>query len=75
MTLSQKQLKEHLYPTKELPLYSDFYEPPLTASPAINEEILVVDCEMVLSEAGFELARTTIVNFQGQVIFDELFKP
>ena len=30
---------------------------------------------MVISNKGFELARTTIVNFEGEVIFDELFRP
>lgn len=30
---------------------------------------------MVISEAGFELARATIVNFEEETIFDELFKP
>lgn len=37
--------------------------------------ILIVDCEMVLSEAGFELARATIINFEGEVLLDEFFKP
>ena len=30
---------------------------------------------MVISDEGFELARATIVNFEGEIIFDELFKP
>ncbi len=41
----------------------------------MKDWILIVDCEMVLSEAGFELARVTIVNFKGETLFDELFKP
>jgi RNA exonuclease 1 len=35
----------------------------------------VVDCEMVSSVNGFELARATIINFEGEIIFDEFFKP
>ena len=41
----------------------------------MKDWILIVDCEMVLSEAGFELARATIVNFEGEVLLDEFFKP
>jgi RNA exonuclease 1 len=37
--------------------------------------ILVIDCEMVTTANGFELARCTIVNYEEDVIFDELFKP
>ena len=30
---------------------------------------------MVLSQRGFELARVSIINFKGELIYDELFKP
>ena len=30
---------------------------------------------MVMSVKGFELARTSIMNFAGQLIYDEFFKP
>ena len=69
-------MKLHLYPSKELPLYSDFYELQNKKKEVENKnKILIVDCEMVISEAGFELARATIVNFEEETIFDELFKP
>jgi RNA exonuclease 1 len=75
--LTPEELRQHLYPSKQLPLYNDFHE--LTNSdnnkPEQKNKMLIVDCEMVISEAGFELARATIVNFEGEVIFDELFKP
>ena len=62
--LTPEELKTHLYPTKELPLYQEYFEPNLNETTnEIKNWILIVDCEMVLSEAGFELARATIVNF------------
>jgi hypothetical protein len=30
---------------------------------------------MVSSAQGFELARATIMNFEGEILFDELFRP
>ena len=31
--------------------------------------------QMVLSAQGFELARVSIMNFNGQTIYDKFFKP
>lgn len=37
--------------------------------------VLAMDCEMCLSEDGQELARVSIVNLEGEVVFDELVTP
>lgn len=69
--LTPEELKAHLYPNKEYPIYADFYElQHPNNEPEQKNKILIIDCEMVVSAAGFELARATIVNFSGEVIFD-----
>ena len=37
--------------------------------------ILAMDCERVLTKKGERLARISIVNFYGNVVFDTLVKP
>ena len=38
--------------------------------------IVAIDCEFVLGENGLkELARITIVNYNRNVLFDEIIKP
>jgi RNA exonuclease 1 len=36
---------------------------------------MAIDCEMVVTKDGFELARLTIMNEHREVICDELVKP
>lgn len=41
-----------------------------------GRKILAIDCEMVLSERGEHLlAKITVLNWQGEVVLDELIKP
>ncbi|KAH8857767.1 RNA exonuclease 5 [Schistosoma japonicum] len=40
-----------------------------------NSPMFAVDCEMVLTSVGSELARVTMVDEKGTVIFDRLVKP
>jgi RNA exonuclease len=41
-----------------------------------GRQVIAIDCEMVMtSEGGFELARISIVNWDGDVLLDELVKP
>ncbi|KAL2312954.1 Ribonuclease H70 [Schizosaccharomyces pombe] len=47
----------------------DFHSPP------INPKILAIDCEMVRTENGLEIARVTIVDMKSEVIYDEFVKP
>uniref|UniRef100_A0A6A7G460 Exonuclease n=1 Tax=Hirondellea gigas TaxID=1518452 RepID=A0A6A7G460_9CRUS len=39
------------------------------------DQLVGMDCEMVVTENGFELARCSIVNDQSTVIFDKFCKP
>lgn len=36
---------------------------------------MALDCEMVKTDNGLELARITIINFNCEVLMDELVKP
>ena len=38
-------------------------------------EILSLDCERILTKKGDRLARISIVNFYGNIVFDTLVKP
>jgi len=38
-------------------------------------QVLALDCERVLTDKGERLARVSIVNFYGNIVFDTLVKP
>lgn len=38
-------------------------------------QVLALDCERVLTNKGERLARVSIVNFYGNIVFDTLVKP
>eukprot|EP01059_Diplonema_ambulator_P005574 TRINITY_DN15338_c0_g1_i1.p1 TRINITY_DN15338_c0_g1~~TRINITY_DN15338_c0_g1_i1.p1 ORF type:complete len:602 (+),score=179.26 TRINITY_DN15338_c0_g1_i1:29-1807(+) len=40
-----------------------------------SEKIIVIDCEMCLTEHGSELTRVSVLNWCGEVLYDELVKP
>lgn len=70
--LTPEELKTHQYPDKKEEEYEEYYELTRIGQNQVEtkNKILVVDCEMVSSVNGFELARATIINFEGEIIFD-----
>ena len=38
-------------------------------------KILALDCERILTKKGDRLARVSVVNFYGNIVFDTLIKP
>ncbi|CAM9517854.1 unnamed protein product [Discosporangium mesarthrocarpum] len=48
---------------------------PVPSGPMEGVVLLGLDCEMILTTNGMELARTTIVNMFGGIVYDMLVKP
>ena len=49
---------------------------PYVTEPTGNRKTVIgMDCEMCLTAAGSEITRVTLVDFQGNTLFDELVKP
>lgn len=77
--MSEEELKNNLYPVPTKSCFSHFKstsESHLdTKELKLHDKILALDCEMVSTNQGLELARVTIINFNGTIIIDELVKP
>lgn len=71
-SLTLEQLKVNLYPL-DTKIYHDYKQ----FSPLKRDgvDVYAVDCEMVRTEQGLELARVSIVDYEYRVVMDEFVKP
>lgn len=76
-TLSKQDLIDHDYPMSDDEDRTDFVQVGNDESipKSLAESILAIDCEMVVSEAGFQLAKISIVDFNFNSIYDHYIKP
>lgn len=70
----------NLYPVKGMTAYRDYVDlgdndiaEEVTNKRPLN--IVAIDCEMVQTELGLELARITIVDYDFNIIMDEFVMP
>ena len=48
---------------------------PIASEQTARKTVIGIDCEMCRTEAGMEITRVTLVDFQGNTLYDQLVKP
>ncbi|XP_038142786.1 RNA exonuclease 5-like isoform X2 [Cyprinodon tularosa] len=73
--LSQQQLIKNRYPVKGFPGFEDFLCTGSDVCVTDQSPLYGLDCEMCLTEKGYELARVSLVDSDGNCVLDDLVKP
>ncbi|KAM4595767.1 RNA exonuclease 5 [Fundulus diaphanus] len=73
--LSQPQMIKHHYPVKGLPGFEEFLCSSSDVCLTDDSPLYGLDGEMCLTEKGYELARVSLVDSDGNCVLDQLVKP
>uniref|UniRef100_A0A0N4Z3W3 Exonuclease domain-containing protein n=1 Tax=Parastrongyloides trichosuri TaxID=131310 RepID=A0A0N4Z3W3_PARTI len=70
-----KEANEHVTSTQPYSNLKLYKECPPCADDNTTKGVYALDCEMVLTTAGQDVARVTVVDMNSDVVFDQLIKP
>lgn len=73
--LSQQQMIKHHYPVKGVPGFEEFLCTDSDVCVTDESPLYGLDCEMCLTERGYELTRVSLVDSDGNCVLDDLVKP
>ena len=77
-TLNKDEQKSHKYPQAEYSIcqaYSNTEDWSKLEAKEEKMKILSIDCEMVETSMGYELARISVINYEYETIYESLVKP
>ncbi|KAM7419663.1 hypothetical protein PAMA_016654 [Pampus argenteus] len=73
--LTQEEMIKKHYPVKGMPGFEEFISTDTADSVTDSSPLYGLDCEMCLTEKGYELARVSLVDSDGKCVLDDLVKP
>ncbi|XP_035516931.1 RNA exonuclease 5-like [Morone saxatilis] len=73
--LPQEEMIKRHYPIKGMPGFEEFVCTDSVDCVTDNSPLYGLDCEMCLTEKGYELARVSVVDSERSCVLDELVKP
>ena len=73
LVLGRDAMGENNYPFEGKPESEGFIQ--IAENPAASHKLLAIDCEMVTTQHGLELARVSLVNSEMEVIYDTFVMP
>ncbi|XP_078132002.1 RNA exonuclease 5 [Sander vitreus] len=73
--LTQEEMIKKHFPVKGMPGFEEYVCTDSVESVTDNSPLYGIDCEMVQTEKGYELARVSLVDSDGNCVLDDLVKP
>ncbi|XP_034409407.1 RNA exonuclease 5-like isoform X2 [Cyclopterus lumpus] len=73
--LTQEEMIQNRYPVKGMPGFEEFVCTDGVDCVTDSSPLYGLDCEMCLTEKGYELTRVSLVDSDGKCLLDQLVKP
>ncbi|XP_026158473.1 RNA exonuclease 5 [Mastacembelus armatus] len=73
--LTKDEMIQRHYPVKGMPGFEEFVCTDSADCVTDSSPLYGIDCEMCLTEKGYELARVSLVDSDGKCVLDDLVKP